>query len=125
MSEEARTLLEEALRLLCLTAETPLGGGIDAAGMANVARRRARARLGAGFEEPTVADLDVLMETRSGAPDLATWFQRTHERLRPTHPRAFAIAILRLEGCTDREIAARLDLGPRLVKRIRTEGGAS
>ncbi|KAF0246731.1 MAG: hypothetical protein FD180_402 [Planctomycetota bacterium] len=122
----ARILLEEALALLRLTEDAPLSERIDAGGMAAAAQHRASIRLGADgglLDWPELrADLDRLLGVpSSSAPDFASWLSAFHARLRPSHPQAFAIALLRLNGLDDAAIAARLGLGARLVRRIRQD----
>lgn len=52
---------------------------------------------------------------------LARWLDRLHEILLQVSPVAVRILALRLEEYDDREIADRLGLGPRLVRRIRLD----
>jgi hypothetical protein len=120
----SRVLLEETLALLRLAEEAPLAGQIDAPGMAAEIERRAEIRLGGreGMLDwgAVQAGLDALLGVASpGVPCFAPWLSHTHARLRDAHPRAAAVAALRLAGFDDRDIAGRLGLGPRLVGRIR------
>ncbi len=120
----ARVLLEEALRLLRLTEDAPLSERIDAAGMAALAQKRAEIRLGGAMGDwaRLQPELGALLGIpASASPDLASWIAALHARLRGSHPLAFAVAALRLDGLDDALIATRLDLGPRLVRRIRLD----
>lgn len=122
----ARVLLEESLRLLRLTEDAPLSEQIDAAGMAALAQSRAEIRLGGteglGDWACLRQEMGALLGVpASGAADLASWISALHARLRRSHALAFAVAALRLDGLDDALIAARLDLGPRLVRRIRLD----
>jgi len=49
---------------------------------------------------------------------LAAWLDRVYEAIQSIDARASEVVALRVEGFTDREIAERLELGLRLVKRI-------
>lgn len=49
---------------------------------------------------------------------LATWLERYYRLMREASPQAIDIAALRAEGYQDRDIAERLGLGLRLVRRI-------
>jgi hypothetical protein len=51
-------------------------------------------------------------------PTTAEWLERVHLAACAVDPRAIEIAALRLEGCTERDISDRLDLGLRLVRQI-------
>ena len=120
----ARVLLEEALALLRLTEDAPLSERIDAGGMAVVAQHRAEVRLGArlpGWPDVRSELAELFGAPPSAAPDFASWLAALHARLRPSHPQAFAIALLRLNGLDDAGIAARLGLVARRVRRIRQD----
>ena len=49
---------------------------------------------------------------------LALWLEKFYEVMQDVHPAAIEIVGLRVDGCQDREIAERLELGLRLVKRV-------
>lgn len=120
----ARVLLEETLALLRAAEDTPLGGRIDAAGMAGDIERSARTRLGEAANEGDWPAVRARMDALLGVPpsddtDFVAWLARTAARLRDLHPRATTVAAMRLKGLDDRDIAERLGLGPRLVGRIR------
>ncbi|MEW6304789.1 MAG: hypothetical protein AB1705_15045 [Verrucomicrobiota bacterium] len=54
----------------------------------------------------------------NGFHPLTQWLEHLYRTLRGVHPRAIDILALRAEGYTDRDIAERLGMGLRLVKRI-------
>jgi len=70
-----------------------------------------------GPERPVSSDGRLDRAVAKGA-DLATWLGHLHAALRATHPTAVEMVVLRVEGCEDREIAQRLGLGLRLVRRV-------
>ncbi len=51
-------------------------------------------------------------------PALAAWLDRFHQTLGEVHPKAFDLLGLRLEGCSNRDLAQRFGMGLRLVQRI-------
>jgi hypothetical protein len=51
-------------------------------------------------------------------PPLVAWLERFYAVLHEVHPRAMEIVALRVEGFQDRDIAERLGMGLRLVRRI-------
>jgi hypothetical protein len=53
-----------------------------------------------------------------GPHPLAAWLEQFYTVIREVHSRAFEIVGLRIEGYTDRDIAERLGLGLRLVRRM-------
>lgn len=53
-----------------------------------------------------------------GTHPLAAWLEQFYTVIREVHSRAFEIVGLRIEGYTDRDIAERLGLGLRLVRRM-------
>ena len=61
--------------------------------------------------------------TRDGGhlPSLVRWFARLHAVLRTAGDLAVAAIVLRLEGYDERDVAERLGLGMRLVRRILTQ----
>lgn len=60
--------------------------------------------------------------TRNGdhLPSLVRWFERLHAALRTASDLAVAAIVLRLEGYDERDVAVRLGLGMRLVRRMLT-----
>ncbi len=53
-----------------------------------------------------------------GPHPMAVWLEHFHAVMGEVHPEAVEIVILRVEGCDNREVAQRLGLPLRLVKRV-------
>ena len=67
---------------------------------------------------PTTRGCDAQTEDIASPRPLAIWLERFYTVMTEVQPRALDIAALRVEGLEDRDIAERLELGLRLVKRI-------
>lgn len=139
-------LLRKILAFLRRVGETPLQSRIDAVGIAravlgdcpsrlsgevngvldDIVLRSLRRPPSVPVEDPgdREATADVEVEERA-VQSLAAWLDRFYVDLRTIDPRTFEIVGLRLDGCTSREIAERLGLGLRLVKRILRDIGSA
>ena len=141
-------LLRKILAFLRRVGETPLQSRIDAVGIARAVLGDCPSRLSGEVngvlddlvlrslrrppsvpvEDPGAreapAPADVEAEERA-VQSLAAWLDRFYVDLRTIDPRTFEILGLRLDGCTSREIAERLGLGLRLVKRILRDIGSA
>jgi hypothetical protein len=134
LEETLRPLLQEMLARLRRYRDTPLQDGIDSAGIVQAALRLFSAGPSAAgpghFPDLKSVQfvLDGLVARALGAgpldragsngAGLAGWLEHLHATLRAVHPAAVEMVGLRVEGCQDREIAERLGLGLRLLKRI-------
>jgi hypothetical protein len=139
-------LLRKILAFLRRVGETPLQSRIDAVGIARAVLGDCPSRLSGEVngvlddlvlrslrrppsvpvEDPEVREAPADVEAEEKAVQaLAAWLDRFYVDLRPIDPRTFEIVGLRLDGCTSREIAERLGLGLRLVKRILRDIGSA
>lgn len=148
LAEQLRPLLKEMLACLRRHRDTPLQEGIDSAGIVQAAMRTVSAGPRAsgsshladleidpaildGLIAGALRDEHDLAESQPPVPSggrldrsagngagLAVWLEQLHAELHATHPAAIEIVGFRVEGCQDREIAQRLGLGLRLVRRI-------
>ena len=115
----ARPLLEAMLGRIRRGGDTPLNFGIDSAGIV----RASVAEAG----RCAIAELDALASEILGSPwsagaaTLEGWLERFYLAARTVDPQAVEIVGRRFEGFDDREIAGKLGLGPRLVRRILKE----
>lgn len=82
--------------------------------------RRALAVLARAAGAPAGSRIDG---TAIGGPELGPRLERLWERARGVDPDALEIVRLRHEGFSDRDIADRLGLGLRLVRRIAADVG--
>ncbi len=139
-------LLRKILAFLRRVGETPLQSRIDAVGIAravlgdcpsrlsgevngvldDIVLRSLRRPPSVPVEDPEVREAPADVEAEEKAvQSLAAWLDRFYVDLRTIDPRTFEIVGLRLDGCTSREIAERLGLGLRLVKRILRDIGSA
>jgi hypothetical protein len=148
LEEKLQPLLQEMLARLRRYRDMPLQDGIDGAGIVQAALRSLSAGPSAaesshlpdlgvvkvildGLIERALGDEGHSQEGERSVPaagrldgaggngaGLAVWLEHLHAALRGAHPAAVEIVGLRVEGCQDREIAQRLGLGLRLVRRI-------
>ncbi len=139
-------LLRKILAFLRRVGETPLQSRIDAVGIAravledcpsslsgevngvldDLVLRSLRRPPSVPVEDPEVREAPADVEAEEKAVQaLAAWLDRFYVDLRTIDPRTFEIVGLRLDGCTSREIAERLGLGLRLVKRILRDIGSA
>lgn len=139
-------LLRKILAFLRRVGETPLQSRIDAVGIARAVLGDCPSRLSGEVngvlddlvlrslrrppsvpvEDPEVREAPADVEAEEKAVQaLAAWLDRFYVDLRTIDPRTFEIVGLRLDGCTSREIAERLGLGLRLVKRILRDIGSA
>lgn len=141
--EQPQALLRAMLACLRRHRDTPLQDGIDRAGIVQAALRTVSASPcapGSSHLADLESDLVLLdgliagslrdeqsppePQPSAGRPDrpagndLAAWLEQLHAALHATHPAAVEVVALRVEGCQDREIAQRLGLGLRLVRRL-------
>ena len=112
---DARSVLGAMLDCVRRGGDTPLQFGIDSAAIV---------RAQPDFRCVEAAELDAAATELLGAPwsagaaSVESWLDRFYAAARVVDPQAIEIVGLRLEGFDDREIADRLSLGPRLVRRI-------
>ena len=139
-------LLRKILAFLRRVGETPLQSRIDAVGIARAVLRDCPSSLSGEVngvlddlvlrslrrppsvpvEDPGVKEVPADVEAEERAvQSLAAWLDRFYVDLRTIDPQTFEIVGLRLDGCTSREIAERLGLGLRLVKRIIRDIGSA
>jgi hypothetical protein len=77
-----------------------------------------------GMDQGAVATGSGLAAQAARHP-LAVWLERLHAVMSAVQPRAVEIVALRVEGFRDRDIAERLGLGRRLVRRIVEDAGTN
>jgi hypothetical protein len=113
---KARALLAAMLDCIRRGGDTPLNFGIDGAAVVRAALALVPA---CRPDELDAAAAELLgVPWTAGAATLDAWLDRFYLAARTVDPQAVEILGLRLDGFEDREIAAKLDLGPRLVRRI-------
>ncbi len=114
---DARSLLAGMLGRIRRGGDTPLQFGIDSAAIV-------RASVEEGGGRCRVDELDALASEilgvpwTAGASSVEAWMERFYLDARTVDPQALEIVGQRFDGFDDREIAERLSLGPRLVRRI-------
>ena len=137
--------LTEMLASIRHSARTPLYFGIDSVQIVAAALRKFDpagpeltgdprrlcadfdriARSALGCSPATDQGLDDESPAGDVIPTLAAWFEQRHRTMGSVHPLALDVLALLIEGESPREVAERLDLGLRLIRRIVRDASAT